>query len=90
MHIDVDHGCGRTHHSWSSLAGCCWPDAGYITGDGPHAVVARCGMVAVSLHTTAADAGRRVRRLDTVGCGRGCQGRHHVAVLAQPSAARAR
>jgi hypothetical protein len=90
MELHLDHGCGRTHHGWASLAECWWPDAAFVTGDGPHALVARCGMVSVALHESAAEARARGRRLDSVGCGRGCRRDHEVVDLAQPVASSAR
>ena len=90
MHIDVDHGCGRTHHGYQSLAECRWPEAAFVTGDGPWALVARCDMVSVALYATRDEARRRRKRLDTVGCGRGCEGQHDVVEVAQAEASSAR
>lgn len=83
MLIDVPHGCGRTHHGYQSLAECCWPDAAYVTGDGPYALVATCEMVSVALYDSESEARRRRSRLDTVGCGRGCERHHDLFDLAQ-------
>jgi len=89
VRIDFPHGCGRTHRGYQSLAECCWPEAAFITGDGPHAVLARCGLLSVSLYPTPDEARRRLRRLEAEGCGRTCEGRHELADLAQPVAATA-
>jgi len=86
VHIDVPHRCGRTHHGYQSLAECCWPEAAYLTGDGPFAVLARCGLLSVSLYPTRDEAQRRLRRLVADGCGRGCEGRHDLVDLGQPEA----
>lgn len=90
MPIDIPHGCGRTHHCWQSLAECTWPEAAFVTGEGPFALVARCGMVSVALYATAAEARRRWKRMDTVGCGRGCVHHHDVVHLDQVGSLTAR
>lgn len=81
MPIEVPHHCGRTHRGFQSLAECTWPDAAYITGDGPYALVAHCDMLTVALYETAIEAGRARQRLKAVGCGRTCERRHQLAVL---------
>lgn len=81
MHIEVPHGCGRTHRSYQSLAECTWPDAGWIVGDGAFALLSRCDLFTVSLHETSEEAHRRKERLDQRGCGRTCEGRHEVGAL---------
>lgn len=81
MHIEIPHHCGRTHRGFQSLAECIWPEAAYITGDGPYALVAHCDMLSVALYETATEAGDARRRLSTVGCGRTCERRHQLAVL---------
>lgn len=86
MHIDLDHGCGRIHYGYQSLAECRWPDAAYVTGDGAFAVLSRCDLLAVSLYDTRAEARRRHRRLEEQGCGRACEGRHELVVLVQQEA----
>lgn len=83
MHIEVPHHCGRTHRGFQSLAECIWPDAAYITGDGPYALVAHCDMLSVALYGTAVEAGDARRRLASVGCGRTCKRRHQLAVLVE-------
>jgi len=81
--IDIPHGCGRTHHCWQAVAECTWPDAAFVTGDGPFALVARCDMVSIALYETAHEVQRRWKRMDTIGCGRRCEHRHEVVVLDQ-------
>ena len=90
MHIDMAHGCGRTHHGYQSLAECRWPEAAFVTGDGPWALIAKCDMVSVALYESREEARRRRKRLDTVGCGRTCDGLHDVVDLAQAEASTAR
>jgi hypothetical protein len=85
MHIELDHGCGRTHHGYQSLAECTFPDAAYVTGDGPYALVARCDMLSVALYETEAEVRRRRKRLETTGCGRACEHRHEVVLLGASS-----
>lgn len=81
MHVEVAHGCGRTHHGHQSLAECTWPEAAYIVGDGAYAVLARCGMFTVALYETDAEARRRKLVLDRSGCAQVCEGHHEVATL---------
>lgn len=82
MHIEIPHRCGRTHRGYQSLAECSWPDAVYVVGDGPFALLARCDLFTVTLYETSAEARRRKRALDTRGCGRTCEGLHGLAGLA--------
>ena len=81
MHIEVPHGCGRTHRGYQSLAECTWPDAAYVVGDGPFAVLSRCDLFTVSLYDTGGEARRRKQALDVRGCGKTCEGRHDLACL---------
>lgn len=87
MHIEVPHDCGRTHHGWQSLAECTWPEAAWVVGAGPVALVARCDLVAVSLYETMAEAKSHLRRLDAVGCGKTCEGDHSIVALRSDAAA---
>lgn len=81
MHIEIPHGCGRTHRGYQSLAECTWPDAAYVIGDGPFALLARCDLFTVSLYETDAEARRRKQVFDDRGCGKACEGHHEVAPL---------
>lgn len=81
MRVELDHGCGRVHHSFPGLAACIWPDAGYCVGDGGHALVAHCDIESVSLYPTRAQAERHLAELDTNGCGRSCTGDHAVVSM---------
>lgn len=83
MHIEVPHGCGRTHRGYQSLAECTWPDAAYVVGDGAYAVLARCDLFIVALYETSAEARRRKRGLDATRCGQMCEGRHELEVLVE-------
>ena len=82
MHIEFPHGCGRTHGGHQSLAECTWPDAAYVVGDGPFAVLARCDIFTVTLYETSDEARRRKQALDANGCGKTCEGAHELAGLA--------
>lgn len=86
MHIEVPHGCARTHHGYQSLAECTWPDAAYVVGDGPYALVAHCQMLTVALYETLAEARRRIRRLDADRCAKTCVGDHELVALPAPRA----
>jgi hypothetical protein len=81
MHIEVPHRCGRVHRGYQSLAECTWPDAAYVVGDGPYALLARCDLFTVTLYETMAEARRRRRVLELRGCGKTCEGRHELAGL---------
>lgn len=81
MRIEIAHSCGRTHRGYQSLAECTWPDAGYVVGDGPFALLARCDLFTVSLYETSAEAHRRKRLLDDRGCAMTCEGRHELTGL---------
>lgn len=81
MRIEIPHRCGRTHRGHQSLAECNWPDAAYVIGDGPYAVLARCDLFTVALYETSDEARRRKRALDANGCGKTCEGRHELTGL---------
>ena len=81
MRVDINHGCGRTHHSFPALAACIWPDADLHLGDGAHALIARCDIESVMLYPSRADALRHLAGLAARGCGRRCTGDHSVASL---------
>jgi hypothetical protein len=81
MHIEIPHGCGRTHGGYQSLAECTWPDVAYVVGDGAFALLARCDLFTVALYETRAEARRRKRALDANGCGKTCEGRHELIAL---------
>jgi hypothetical protein len=81
MHVEVPHACGRTHRGHQSLAECAWPDAAYVVGDGPFALLARCDLFTVSLYETGDEARRRKQVLDQRGCATRCEGSHEVVAL---------
>lgn len=81
MHVEIPHRCGRTHRGYQSLAECTWPDAAYIVGDGPFALLARCDLFTVALYETSAEARRRKQALDRAGCGKTCEGAHELVGL---------
>jgi hypothetical protein len=81
MHIEIPHRCGRTHGGYQSLAECNWPDAAYVVGDGPFALLARCDLLTVSLYESDVEARRRLRAVDARGCGKTCEGLHELIGL---------
>ncbi len=81
MRVEIDHRCGRVHHSLQAVAACEWPDAGYVIGDGSHALIAHCGFDTVTLYTSRPDAERHLAELDTAGCGRECEGNHELVTI---------
>jgi hypothetical protein len=69
------------------VAGCVWPDAEWITGTGPFAVLARCHVLTVTLHQDQARAEASLRLIDDAGCGSRCSGNHRMVRLADDLAA---
>ncbi len=75
------HRCHRHHRTHQTLAECRWPEAAWIVGDGPYAVLAHCDMLSVVLHDTPEAAHTALARLDERRCCRACDGRHELVVL---------
>ncbi|USQ78294.1 hypothetical protein NF556_11580 [Ornithinimicrobium faecis] len=61
-----------------------YPQAEWITGAGRYAVLARCGVLTVTLHTEQAAATDSRAFIDQLGCGGGCSRRHEVIDLEAP------
>lgn len=72
--------CGRQHRTFGTVARCRWPDAAWIAGDGPYAVVC-AGPVTVSLCATEDEARAELELSGRIGCGSGCARVHEVYVL---------
>ena len=73
------HYCTRHHRTWRALAGCMFPRAAWIAGDGPFAVLAWCGVTSVTLHPDADTATAALAAVTAAGCGGRCT-RHHELV----------
>lgn len=58
-----------------------WPDAEWISGDGPYASLAHCNVLTVQLHTTRTGAERAISFIDRIGCGGACSRDHDLVVL---------
>ena len=82
MKVYRAHNCGRRHQAWPALARCMWRHAAWISGDGPWAVIAWCGVASVSLHEDPDAADLAIERVDATGCGSQCTGRHELVRLA--------
>jgi hypothetical protein len=78
------HYCARRHRSYKTLAGCLWPSAVWIKGEGSYAVLAHCKRLTVTLHDGADGALAAKRRIDDFGCGGRCVNEHEVIYLAHP------
>lgn len=50
-----------------------WPDAEWVSGEGPYALVAPCGVVTITLHKTLDSAERYKVPIDSTGCGHACR-----------------
>lgn len=81
MRVEIDHGCGRVHHSFAATAACVWPGAGYVIGDGGFALVAHCDIESVTLYPSRAIALEHLADLERDGCGMQCKGDHEVVTL---------
>ena len=73
--------CTRAHGDWHALAGCLFPTAEWIAGEGPFAVLAWCRVLTVTLHPTRADADASREWIDRCGCGGRCHRAHDVVRL---------
>lgn len=81
MKVYRRHNCGRQHRAWPALAHCMWRHAAWISGDGPFAVIAWCGVTTVSLHVDVEAAVHALAVVDGTGCGHRCAGRHELVRL---------
>lgn len=81
MTTTTAHRCRRRHRTHQTLAECCWPDAAWVVGDGPYAVLAHCDMLSVTLHDSRQAALATLARVDELRCCRTCEGRHELVVL---------
>lgn len=68
--------------AWRTAATKRWPNAAWITGDGPVAVVAPCRGITVTLWKTREAAEQEKARIDRTGCGGMCDpARHQIVEL---------
>jgi hypothetical protein len=77
--------CGRRHRTYNRAARCRFSEAWWINGEGPYAVLARCGNyggrggLTVTLWATR---GKAERVLDDLRpCGGQCTGEHEIVEL---------
>jgi hypothetical protein len=74
-------GCKARHRSPRALAGCIWPRAAWVIGDGPYVLLSHCRVLTVTLYETAE---LRDRALDALGrhrCGSRCEMDHRTGWL---------
>lgn len=68
--------------AWRMAAKRRWPDAVWITGDGPIALIAPCREMTVTLWKTREEAQQEKARIDRAGCGGMCNPvRHQIVEL---------
>lgn len=84
------HGCTARHRTFRTLAGCIWPRAAWVLGNGPFATVSRCKATTVQLHTTEQAARGALVTIDSTGCGSLCCGPvgHELVHLVLPGGPR--
>ena len=68
--------------SFQILAQRIWPQAEWITGEGPFALLAHCRVLTITLHQDLARAEQAKQRIDTFCCGGACSGCHELLELA--------
>lgn len=78
----VHTSCLTRHRTYRAAAGCAWPRAAWVTGEGPHAVLASCRVLTVTLHPSAEAATDALAFIDHHGCGGRCIRNHRHVVLA--------
>jgi len=78
------HGCERRHRGYRTLARCMWRRAAWVSGEGAFALVARCGVITVSLWPTLAAAEESKRLIDATACGGRCTRQHEIIKLERP------
>ena len=68
--------------AWTKEADRRWKKrAVWIQGDGPHALLAWCGQLSVTLWKTEGEAQKEKQTIDSVKCGGKCIGRHEIVNL---------
>jgi hypothetical protein len=76
--------CAKQHACFYNLARCLYPRHAWISGEGPWALVSRCGRRAdftVTLHADKAEALGDKISIDETGCGSRCRGAHEVEYI---------
>jgi hypothetical protein len=67
--------CHRRHRTWSAQARCRWPQAIWIAGNGPLALLAHCGELTVTLWAKDDPKALQAKRMiDELACGGRCWG----------------
>ncbi len=76
------HHCQRQHRAYTAFAHCAFPRAAWISGDGPFAVVVKCGAGSVRLFPDADAARRTLAAIGAPGsCSGRCTGDHQLVQL---------
>jgi hypothetical protein len=68
----IAHGSHR-HRTYNAVAGCRWPRAEWVEGQGPFALLAYCDVLTVMLHPSRELAEDSRRWIDHYGCGHACR-----------------
>jgi hypothetical protein len=75
------HRCRAAHRSYRRFALCIFGRATQVMGEGPYALIARCGSVQVMLFGTLGAAIMSKEAIDRHSCGHACQREHEIAQL---------
>jgi hypothetical protein len=81
------HHCTRRHRKFETVAKCVWPNAEWIDGDGPYAVLAYCRVLTITLHHDLTSAEQSLQTINESACGGRCSGSHRIVRLADDLAA---
>lgn len=72
------HRCDAKHRTTRTFMWCAIPNACWIVGDGPYALIAWCRVPSVTLWRTLAEAEASKTDIDRHSCGGMCNGRHEI------------
>lgn len=75
------HDCPVRHQHTRAFARCLWPRAVWISGSGPHALLAHCPPLTISLWSDLQAAQQAKWLIDATGCGHACRGTHEIIYL---------
>lgn len=70
-----------TTETWQQKAQKRWQRAEWISGSGPFALLAHCGLLTVTLWETQEEAEEQKRMIDQIGCGGECFRHHEIVTL---------
>lgn len=74
--------CTTRHRTYRTLAKCIWGRrVEWVDGDGPHALLAWCDVLTITLWQDLADAVAAKRGIDRLACGHACRRDHQIVRL---------